>query len=608
MTIASRSHTSSLSSGGGSTRVTINASRASASPSALELKTLSEEGWATLDGSAWERTPPRPKRTVASLRQTTTSSSSSFGSACRRPTSLQQQPHHFYPMKGQDEHDALDALLDLTTSHSHDHDIPIGLRYHVPTQILTTAKSASSPRHRSPMRSPPSSPAVSPKSVLENIERRSRRRKEILENSPVPIRHIHAPSPPRRREGSISSTEHLAPSLSSPNALKNEHHLHSPQQHHCNPSHPPRASNNISTMGGSNHYRRSTCASPIGSSAGSMDATTVTSTTLTSNNTTITQAHHHHQVAQATRKTAAVPASSPSSSSPKQKQQRQRFVVLPASTPPMPNVAPPSRAVGVQYWYDRWQTAVDRWGPNAPAVARAALQAGHAASNQGDYMSAAEAFDQAARIYKNHWTNTSSSPSVAYAAALHHQGTATSRSYTSDKETQMAALDLLQEAHDLRLDALGADHVDTVSTLNSMAWTHVYAQAAKRASELFWQVFWRRASIFGTAHPAVAVSAHDLAASFARLSRMDDAANFYSIALQIYDTHHVPPTNPAVARLLADMEALERDNPHPPSSPKPKSKTSAKRGDRGGGGDVTTLMTYSSSSVAQGERASVGDV
>ena len=178
-----------------------------------------------------------------------------------------------------------------------------------------------------------------------------------------------------------------------------------------------------------------------------------------------------------------------------------------------------------------------------------------------DYHAAVKSFQTAARILRPPMTAAHAATEVAsavlpWASALHHQGTATSRARPNDKAYQVQALKLLQEALEIRRVHLGEDHPDTLATQNSIAWAYYNSQRYRTASETFWYVFWKRQALFGPRHPAVAVAATDLARTFARLKRNEDAGNFYSIALQIYDQMNVPHSNPAVQRLRKDYASL----------------------------------------------------
>jgi tetratricopeptide (TPR) repeat protein len=204
------------------------------------------------------------------------------------------------------------------------------------------------------------------------------------------------------------------------------------------------------------------------------------------------------------------------------------------------------------YWNTRLRAFLMLHGPQALVTADAWMQVGNAHVKALDYDEADRAFGAAVRIYRLRQKD------VAMARALNHQGTAKSRAAPGDLAAQKSAGDLLTQALGIREEAFGSQHVDSVATLNALAWVHVYAGRMEEASHAFWKVFWTRQAIFGPSHPAVAVTAHDLATSFGRLQRPEDAHNFYSIALQIYDELGVPSANPAVQRLFRDMERLER--------------------------------------------------
>jgi tetratricopeptide (TPR) repeat protein len=227
----------------------------------------------------------------------------------------------------------------------------------------------------------------------------------------------------------------------------------------------------------------------------------------------------------------------------------------PPTSPTRSPESSPQRAklvAATAYWNSRLRASLMLHGPHALLSADAWMQLGNAYVKALEYDEADRAFGAALRIYRLRQKR------VAMARALNHQGTAKSRAAPGDAVAQQVAGDLLQQAYAIREQAFGPQHVDSVATLNALAWVHVYAGRMEEASHAFWKVFWTRQAIFGPSHPAVAVTAHDLATSFGRLQRSEDAHNFYSIALQIYDELGVPSKNPAVQRLFRDMERLDR--------------------------------------------------
>jgi hypothetical protein len=122
------------------------------------------------------------------------------------------------------------------------------------------------------------------------------------------------------------------------------------------------------------------------------------------------------------------------------------------------------------------------------------------------------------------------------------------------------ALELLQEAFQIRRQELGVWHVDTVDTMNRIAMVHALANNFPEARRCYWEVFWVRKGIFGAQHPGVAIAAHDLANAFVNLGSLEDGSNFYQIAMEIFDRMELPSGNPAVSKLLRDMKQLEQQD------------------------------------------------
>ena len=417
-------------------------------------------------------------------------------------------------------------------SDSEEDDFSTSLSSHPPPPRLrkvdttTTTATPTTSSHRtdkssstSPRPTPPRyQPSVSPRSVLENIELRARRRREIMQHtlSPgsradgdltaVPATITHRPSSPSVLSGMTSPSALLLP----PGSTREEEE-ESPNN---NKEQPQAAAATISNKnvphavaaGNSDKPSKNRLRPPSPLSATSSMASSRTKPTWKS-----------------TRKSKSPPSD--------------------ATTAVHSNVA-------TVFWQDRITERTQRYGTHSYQTVLAWMDLGHAQFRQGEYKAAAGTFATAVRL-------TQARGGLPAAQALHFQGTATSRAETADKPAQAQALSLLERALQIRQAQLGADHPDTVATQNSMAWVYYYSQQHRQASETFWYVFWKRQALFGPRHPAVAVAATDLARTFRKLNRDSDAQNFYSIALQIYDQMHVPSSNPAVQRVRQELNALE---------------------------------------------------
>ena len=459
-----------------STRVTINTSRASVSPGTLELDFPGMVNGFLVAGQA-----PQRKNTSSSQSQ---SQSQQQLQQQRRGQQLQLQPYNTLQPQAynnddcddQDrrlmEHlDVFDASLETCRVMNMMSDCKDAWSEDEEDWDESLLMEASPPPAAPP--APLSMTRVSPRSILENIEVRARRRRQILQ---------HTLPPDRQGDGVITAVpaviDHTKNRLRPPSPL-------SVGMASTTPS--PKNGQKKSSLLSSTTKPKSPVAAPTS------DATT----TLHSNNIW-------------------------------------------------------------QYWQDRITDRTQRCGGYSYTTVQAWMDLGHAQFKHSEYGAAADTFAKAVQL-------TQRRGGLPAAMAWHFQGTALSRQAAAmrsrnaqDKAVILTrALNLLQQAYEIRQTALGADHPDTAGTQNSMAWVYYYQHEYSIASQTFWDVFWKRQAVFGPRHPAVAVAATDLARSFGKLQRTEDAHNFYSIALQIYDQMHVPPTNPAVQRLRQELQALE---------------------------------------------------
>jgi tetratricopeptide (TPR) repeat protein len=200
------------------------------------------------------------------------------------------------------------------------------------------------------------------------------------------------------------------------------------------------------------------------------------------------------------------------------------------------------------YWMKRAASCLAECGIDNLETADAYMELGLAELQIGDYAAAKSSFELAYctfRRFRKH---------VAVAKALDCLGVTNSRCGAA---YLAKALELLQEAFQIRRQELGVWHVDTVDTMNRIAKVHALANNFPEARRCYWEVFWVRKGIFGAQHPGVAVAAHDLANAFVKLGSLEDGSNFYQIAMEIFDRMELPSGNPAVSKLLRDMKQLE---------------------------------------------------
>jgi tetratricopeptide (TPR) repeat protein len=203
------------------------------------------------------------------------------------------------------------------------------------------------------------------------------------------------------------------------------------------------------------------------------------------------------------------------------------------------------------YWIKRAASCLAECGSDNLETADAYMELGQAELQVRDYTAAKSSFQLAYCMFRRFRKH------VAVAKALDCLGVTNSRCGAAYLDK---ALELLQEAFQIRRQELGVWHVDTVDTMNRIAKVHALAENFPEARRCYWEVFWVRKAIFGAQHPSVAVAAHDLANCFVRLGSLEDGSNFYQIAMEIFDKMGLPSGNPAVSKLLRDMKQLEQQD------------------------------------------------
>lgn len=119
------------------------------------------------------------------------------------------------------------------------------------------------------------------------------------------------------------------------------------------------------------------------------------------------------------------------------------------------------------------------------------------------------------------------------------------------------AVSCFRKAYSTRHRELGKCHVDTIDSLNHLESALLRCGDVKGARKCFWEVFWARKAIFGSAHPAVAIAAHDLANILSALRNYRDAKKFYLTAWVIYHNMALYKNHPSMVRLVQDIEHLK---------------------------------------------------
>jgi len=209
------------------------------------------------------------------------------------------------------------------------------------------------------------------------------------------------------------------------------------------------------------------------------------------------------------------------------------------------------------YWNHVVSLLLQTHGKIHSQTAEALLQLGYAYMMTREYAQAVLAFQSACRIWKQLQRNADDH--LALARVVDAVGMAWARVSEEDNDDHCEkSMTALEEAFDIRYSLLGPVHIDTVETLNKIASVHVQLREYQEAYEAYGEVYLVRKAIFGAEHPSVAVAAHALGNVLIKLASTHDAACYFQIAIDIYDSIRVPNSHPAVQRLVDDYKRLDR--------------------------------------------------
>ena len=210
-----------------------------------------------------------------------------------------------------------------------------------------------------------------------------------------------------------------------------------------------------------------------------------------------------------------------------------------------------------EYWNKIVARQIESYGKVHAKTAGGLLQLGYAYMMAREYAQAVVAFQSACRIWNQ--LLASEDDQLALARVVDAIGMAWARvSQEEDLDHCQKAMTALEEAFQIRYDLLGPSHIDTVETLNKIASVHVHLREYSEACQAYWEVFVTRKAIFGPEHPSVAIAAHALGNVLVKLASTEDAANFFQIAVDIYNKMDLPNKHPAVKRLMQDYKRLDR--------------------------------------------------
>ena len=216
---------------------------------------------------------------------------------------------------------------------------------------------------------------------------------------------------------------------------------------------------------------------------------------------------------------------------------------------------------GSSAWKKRVKSLAAYYGRNHIRVAEALVDLGIAQIQADAYSEATRSLETAVAIYRpmeeqqQHWSL------LALARALHQLGIAYHKTETPRKARPTLCANSFRcfgEALKIRFEDLGPLHPDTATTVNCLGDIYMTAHIFHEARRSYLEVLSVRQAIFGINSPCVALAAHSLANASIRLGNLEEATMYYVKALDIYEAFEYHHEHPCLARLLRDMNRMQR--------------------------------------------------
>ena len=129
----------------------------------------------------------------------------------------------------------------------------------------------------------------------------------------------------------------------------------------------------------------------------------------------------------------------------------------------------------------------------------------------------------------------------------------------ASKKRNEKALPIYEAALKIRRDALGDQHVDVARTLSNQGVAYAALRDFDRAMAVYNEAKTIREAALGEAHPAVGDSHVNIGNVFLRKCAFSDARREFESALLIYKKSKLPPDDPKLARTMAVIERVKRD-------------------------------------------------
>jgi Tetratricopeptide repeat len=195
--------------------------------------------------------------------------------------------------------------------------------------------------------------------------------------------------------------------------------------------------------------------------------------------------------------------------------------------------------------------------PKSILTAKLFLRLGQAETQARRYLSSMNSYFQAAAIFRTQKRRVELATAldlvvVSYCEA-HQEGRAAEIHEHFEVKTLFKCL---TDSLNIRKEALGPWHVDTVNTLQHLARLYLCTGDGERAAEHYLEVVELRRHIYGPTHHGTAIAAHCLGNTYFQLRDVEAASVWYDYAIMVYNHLGIATENPAYAQILHDRQLL----------------------------------------------------
>jgi len=210
----------------------------------------------------------------------------------------------------------------------------------------------------------------------------------------------------------------------------------------------------------------------------------------------------------------------------------------------------------LHYWKGILLNRLSHYGKHNMKTAEAYMSLGNAQLLCDEHRRAGKSFLSALKIYQYLYGDRH----LSVARALDKLGLAACKTH----DNLDLAIVALSDALKIRCEMLGANHVDSIDTLNNIAGVRLNMQSFDLAALDYLAVFRHRANVFGRNHASVAVTSYTLGCILQdRLNFTEEAADFFKMSLQVYESLGIEgsPDVPDIRRRIGieDGQSFEFD-------------------------------------------------